>query len=91
MLEMSVAGTPPHMHPLTRAELGPDDLGALGGGCQGHCQGWGGDLDREEGQSHQRAGSKWMTRGRPLGREHERLETKVPGQIFLRDSWALDS
>lgn len=27
-----------------RAELGTDDLGALGGGCQGHCQGWGGDL-----------------------------------------------
>lgn len=37
--------------PLTRAELGTDDLGALRGGCQGHCQGWGGDLDREEGRA----------------------------------------
>lgn len=47
--------TPPHMlldkQPLTRAELGTDDLGALRGGCQGHCQGWGGDLDREEGRA----------------------------------------
>lgn len=34
--------------PLTRAELGTDDLGALGGGCQGHCQSCGGNLDKEE-------------------------------------------
>lgn len=62
--------------PLTRAELGTDDLGALRGGCQGHCQSWGGNLDKEEGRAAgQRGQSGWQKvaaqgkRGRQLIRD----------------------
>ena len=42
---------------LTRSELGANDLGALGGSRQGHCQGWDGDLDWEGEQGpHRRQG-----------------------------------
>lgn len=37
--------------PLTRSELGANDLGALGRSRQGHCQGWDGDLDWGEGRT----------------------------------------
>lgn len=69
--------------PLTGAELGTDDLGALGGGCQGHCQGWGGDLDRRS-QIPQSAGVRVDDERLPLGEmwgQRGRLETKILGQV----------
>lgn len=59
-------GSLPNVHrkkSLTRSELGPNDLGALGGSRQGHCQGWDGDLGWVGWRGE--AGSEWRSGGVP--------------------------